>query len=152
MIPNVFVADKAAQGYNIYLIIQISVGTCGSRCYKTYRKSTKNLGFHTFFERLGVSLKMSSISNSRCKRPSISKFLIENIQYFNSNPRFLIEILVISIEILGFSFEILDIVKVRDKRIPQLWYLAQRISDSQLAQQFSASFPLTKLDFLLLHI
>ena len=74
----------------------------GSRCQRTYIKSTKNPGFHTFFEILGISLEIPSISNSRCKKPSISKF---------RNPRFLIEILGISIEILGFS-------KIFDNRVP----------------------------------
>ena len=90
----------------------------GNRCQGTYIKSTKNPGFHTFFEILGISLEIPSISNSRCEKPSISKFLIRNTQYFNRNPRFLIEILGISIEILGYSFELLGISKTCDNRIP----------------------------------
>ena len=72
-----------------------------SRCQ---RKSTKNLGFYTFFEIIG--LKIPSISNSRCKEPNISKFLIRNTYHFDRNPNILIEILGISIEILGLPFEI----------------------------------------------
>ena len=30
----------------------------GSRCYRTYIKSTKIPGFHTFFEILGISLEI----------------------------------------------------------------------------------------------
>ena len=69
------------------------------------------------FEILGISLEIPSISNSRCEKPSISKFLIRNTQYFDRNPRFSIEILSISIEILGFSFEIHGISKICDNRI-----------------------------------
>ena len=79
----------------------------GSRCQRTYIKSTKIPGFHAFFGILGIPLDIPSISNSRCKKPSLLKFLIRNTQYFNRNPRLLIEILGISIEILGFLFEIL---------------------------------------------
>ena len=50
----------------------------GSRCHRTYIISTKILGYHTFFEILDISLEIPSISNSRCKKPSISKFLIQN--------------------------------------------------------------------------
>ena len=39
-------------------------------------RAHKNPGFHTFFEILGVSLEIPSISNSWCEKPSISKFLI----------------------------------------------------------------------------
>ena len=81
-------------------------------------KSTENLGFDIFFEMLGIPLEIPSISNSRCKKPSISKFLVRNIWYFDQNPRFLIKILDILIEILGFSFEILVISKIFDNRIP----------------------------------
>ena len=34
--------------------------------------------FHTFFKTLGISLELPSISNSRCEKPIISKFLIQN--------------------------------------------------------------------------
>ena len=50
----------------------------GSRCHRTYIISTKIPGYHTFFEILDISLEIPSISNSRCKKPSISKFLIQN--------------------------------------------------------------------------
>ena len=46
------------------------------RCAKINIKSTKKPGFHTFFEVLGISLEIPSISNSKCEKPSISKFLI----------------------------------------------------------------------------
>ena len=81
-------------------------------------KSTKNPRFRTFFEILVISLEIPSISNSRCEKPNISKFLIRNTYYFDRNPKFLIEILIISIEILGFSFEILGISKICDNHIP----------------------------------
>ena len=58
------------------------------------------------FEILSISLEIPSLSNSRCEKP-ISKRLIRNTQYFYRNPRFLNKILGISIEILGFSFEVL---------------------------------------------
>ena len=90
----------------------------GSRCSRTYIKSTKNPGFNNFFEILGISLEISSISDSRCEKPSISKFLIRNAKYFDRNPRVLIEVLGISIEIPGFSFEILGISKICENRIP----------------------------------
>ena len=53
-----------------------------------------------------------------CEKPSFSKFLIRNTYYFDRNPRFLIEMLGISIETLGFSFQILGISKICDNRIP----------------------------------
>ena len=52
------------------------------------------------------------MSNSKCEKPTVSKFLIQNnTWYFDRNPRFLIKILDISIEILGIS-------KICDNRIP----------------------------------
>ena len=44
--------------------------------------------------------------------------MIQNTQYFQQNPRFLIKVLGILIEILDFSFEILGILKICDNRIP----------------------------------
>ena len=41
-------------------------------------KSTKNLGFHTFFEIQGTSIEIPSISNSSRDKPSIPKFLTRN--------------------------------------------------------------------------
>ena len=84
----------------------------GSRCQRTHIKSTKNPGSHTYFEILGISLEIPSISNSRFEKPNILKFLIQNTQDFDQNPRFLIEIPGILIEILGFSFQILGISKL----------------------------------------
>ena len=46
-----------------------------------------------------------------CEKPSISKFLIQNTEYFDQNPRF-------SIEMLGISIEILGISKTCDNRTP----------------------------------
>ena len=43
-----------------------------------HKKFTKNAGFRTYFEILGISLEIPSISNSRCEKHSISKFLIRN--------------------------------------------------------------------------
>ena len=59
-----------------------------------------------------------SISNSRCEKPTFSKFLIQNTKYFGRKIRFLIEILGTLIKILGFSFEIVGILEICDKRIP----------------------------------
>ena len=46
------------------------------------QESTKNplktRDFTPFFEILGILLEIPSISNSRCEKPSISKFLIQN--------------------------------------------------------------------------
>ena len=39
--------------------------------------SSLNPGFHTFFEILGILLKIPSISNSMCEKPSISNFKFE---------------------------------------------------------------------------
>ena len=75
-------------------------------------QSTKHPRFHTIFEILNISLEIPSISNTRCEKPSISKFLIRNTNNIS------IESLGISIEILGFSFEILDISEICDNRIP----------------------------------
>ena len=76
------------------------------------------------FEILGILFEIPRYSNSRCEKPSISKFLIPNTQHFDQNPRFSIEILGIrigvSIEILGFSFEILRISKRCYNRIPYI--------------------------------
>ena len=67
---------------------------------------------------LCILLEIPSISNSRCEKPGISKFLTPNTLYFDQNPWFLIKILGILIEILGFLFEILGILKICDNRIP----------------------------------
>ena len=72
------------------------------------------------FKILGISLEISSFLNSRCERPSISKFLIQN-------PRFSIKILGILIEILGFSFEILGISKICDKHTQEHYYESNHI-------------------------
>ena len=78
------------------------------------------------FEILGILLEISSISNSRYEKPSISKCLIRNTCYFVRNLRFLMEILSISIEILGFSFEILSNSKACDNRVSYNSKAAQR--------------------------
>ena len=85
MVSNVFVVDQGAQAHNIYLIIYVCVGNCGSRCQRIYIELTKNSGFPNFFEILRISLKIPSISNSSCKIPSILKFLIQSTQYFDLN-------------------------------------------------------------------
>ena len=41
-----------------------------------YAESSQNAEYHTLFEILGISLKISSISNWMCKKPNISKILI----------------------------------------------------------------------------
>ena len=82
MVSDFFVVNQAAQTYDIYLI-----------CQRTYIKSTKIPGIYTFFEIIGILLEIPSISNSRCKKPGISNFLIRNAQYFDRNPRFFIKIL-----------------------------------------------------------
>ena len=93
---KVFV-DRAAQAY-IYLIIYVCVGTSeadarGHTCnpLKTWDP------FRSFFEILGISLEIFGISNSKCDKPIILKFLIRNTKYFNRNSRF-------SIEILGITY------------------------------------------------
>ena len=116
MVSNAFVADQAAQTCNIYLIIYICVGNYGSRFQRSYIKSTKNPGFHTFFKILGILLEIYQIQD--VKNLVFRNFLIRNSQYFDRNPRFSIEILGISIEVLGFSFEILGTSKNCDNRIP----------------------------------
>ena len=63
-------------------------------------------------------LEMPVFLNSRCEKPSISKFLIQNTQCFDRNPRFSIETLGILIEIQGFSFGTLGILKICDNCIP----------------------------------
>ena len=67
---------------------------------------------------LGISLEIPSISNLKCEKPSISKFLIRNTWYFDRNPSFLIEMLRIFIEIQGISFETLGILTICHNRIP----------------------------------
>ena len=76
MMSNAFFVDQAAQAH-IYLSVYVCVDNYGSRCYKTQIESTKNPGFHTFFEILGISLEIPT-SNSRREKPSISKFLLRN--------------------------------------------------------------------------
>ena len=66
-------------------------------------EDTKNPGFCTFFEILGISLKIPSISNLRCEKPSISKFLIRNTRNFESE----------NFEILGFSHLEFDIFRAK---------------------------------------
>ena len=61
-----------------------------------YTDFTKNPEFYTFLEILGISLEISTISNSRCEKPSISKFRLKskvfnrNTRYFDWNTRFFI--------------------------------------------------------------
>ena len=100
------------------------------------------------FEILGISLEIPSISNSRCEKPSISKFLIRNTQYFDRNPRFLIEILGISIEIPGFSFEILGISKISDNRIPYSSRQAEILENNLLIK---SSFSVTQTGSLVIN-
>ena len=55
----------------------ISIKNVGSRNFEI-------LGFlHLEFEILGISLEIPRISNSGCEKPSTSKFLIGNTQYFD---------------------------------------------------------------------
>ena len=131
MVSNVFVADQAAQTYNIYLIIYVCVGNYGSRFQRTYIKSTKNPGFHTFFKIQGILLEIYQIQD--VKSLVFQNFLIRNSQYFDRNPRFSIEILGISIEVLGFSFEILGISKICDNRIPQVSGLTPKTAKCEIA-------------------
>ena len=54
------------------------------------------------FQVVGILLEISSISNSMRDKSCVSKYLIQNAGFCHRNPRF-------SIEILGFSSEILGI-------------------------------------------
>ena len=108
MVSNVCLVDQAAQAFNIYLIIYVWVSRYGSQCQRIYIEFTKNPQFHTFFEILGILLKIPSTSNS-----SISKFLLPNSYNFDRKLRF-------SMEILGFLFKILGISKICDNHIPHM--------------------------------
>ena len=75
-----------------------------------------NPGFHTFFEILGIWLKIPSISDSMCKNLVFQIFDLKyrvfqpKYKVSNRNTRFLFKI-------VGFSFEILGISKMCDSYI-----------------------------------
>ena len=55
---------------------------------------------------LGIMLKIPSISNQMCKKPSILKFWIGNTWYFDRKSRFCIKILTFLFGLTGFSSKI----------------------------------------------
>ena len=73
-----------------------------------------------FFKMLGITLEIPSISNQRCKIPSISKWLIWNTWHFDQNSRFCTKIQGFIFELLDFSFEIADLCCQNTKKRVQV--------------------------------
>ena len=59
------------------------------------------------------------------------------MQYFDQNPRFSTEILGISIEILGFLFEVLSNLKICDNLIPYVSEIFSHINTFEFQQLVS---------------
>ena len=93
----------------------------------------KTCDFTPFFDVVGIPLGIPRISNSRCEESSVSKFLIQNTQYFDRNLRFLIKIKIIVSGILprnkGNSFrrqkllQTNNMLKEKCSQIPNVRYL-----------------------------
>ena len=78
MVSNGFAVDGTVQGYNIYSTIYVCVGNTEADAREHSYNPQKPRDFAPFFEILPISFEIPNISNSRCEKPTISKFLIRN--------------------------------------------------------------------------
>ena len=77
-------------GYYCVLLLCLFGKTCGSKTLWLWFLQLWDLSAVKESTNGAESLEISSISNSRCEKPSISKLLIRNTLYFYRNRRFLI--------------------------------------------------------------